>query len=252
MDASLRRRGRQLTDHDLDCPTVVVAPHPDDETLGCGGTICRIRSSGAPVTILVLTDGSGSHPSPRLAARRAAEVRAAAAVLGVDDVVLLGLPDGSLARQNAEVLRRRVRDVLDARDAQTVFVTSARDGSADHEAAARIVLTASRPGTRLYEYPVWLWRHWPATPFPRSRGDAIQVGRSTLRALGGLRLLRQYTCVVDVAADLDRKRAALACHVSQMSAPEAGRPTLTAVGRGAFLDRFFTGIEVFRRTTVPS
>src|SRR5215831_15255807 len=82
----LRRRMRPLTRDELRQPAVVVAPHPDDETLGCGGTVVIKKQLGATVRVLMMTDGAASHPGlidpEELAAIRAGETRAAVQVLG--------------------------------------------------------------------------------------------------------------------------------------------------------------------------
>ncbi|HEY9887365.1 MAG TPA: PIG-L family deacetylase, partial [Candidatus Obscuribacterales bacterium] len=94
---------RSLDDLPL-APVLVVAPHPDDETLGCGGAIAHLRSRGYPVRVLVVSDGTRSHPrsrqypAPRLRQVREAETLAALALLQVEaaDVTFWGLPDGAV------------------------------------------------------------------------------------------------------------------------------------------------------------
>src|SRR5580704_966399 len=81
---------------------VVIAPHPDDESLACGGLIAEARAQGRPVRVVIVSDGTGSHPASksypkaRLRELRETEARNAAKELGldpVDDVVFLRLPD---------------------------------------------------------------------------------------------------------------------------------------------------------------
>lgn len=180
---------------------VVLAAHPDDESLGAGGLMAEAARRGLPVDLLLLTDGEGSHPhSPThtpelLARRRRTEGEAAARALGIGgDVVRLGLPDGDVAAHHAHVVRRVVDVLGDAR--RTLLVAPWRgDGHPDHEAAGRIAAAvAVRTGARLVEYPVWLW-HW-STP-----DDA------PWHLLGATHL--------DASAR-QRKQAAIAAHVTQV------------------------------------
>jgi LmbE family N-acetylglucosaminyl deacetylase len=84
---------------------LVLAPHPDDESLGCGGLIAEHHARGHDVHVMVLTDGTGSHPrsreypATRLASLRMEEARAAMVALGLpeDRIDFLGLPDGHVS-----------------------------------------------------------------------------------------------------------------------------------------------------------
>src|ERR1700759_4483419 len=89
------RRWRQLPCGDLDDiigegTCVILAPHPDDESLGCGGLIATCAAAGRPPLVVILTDGAGSHPHSRmfppdrLRACRAREVRTAVGMLGLE------------------------------------------------------------------------------------------------------------------------------------------------------------------------
>ena len=105
---------------------VVLAPHPDDESLGVGGVIASLVDLGLPVGVVFLTDGgashhgSASHPPDELEELRRSEARAACRALGVKDdaVAFLGLPDGGrpagpAARGFGEAADR-LRDALES------------------------------------------------------------------------------------------------------------------------------------------
>ena len=146
---------------------VVVAAHPDDESLGAGGLIATAVGRGILVDIVSATDGEGSHPdSPTttpdaLAARRSVEAVRAAAALGVprERVHQLGLPDGDLGGAEEELTTHLVEIVGDGRGA-VVVAPWRRDGHPDHEAAGRAASAAARrTGADLWEFPIWFW-HW--------------------------------------------------------------------------------------------
>jgi LmbE family N-acetylglucosaminyl deacetylase len=251
----LRFSMRELREEELARSAIVFAPHPDDETLGCGGTILRKRQAGADVRIVFVTDGAQSHA--RLMAPeemrfvRAGEALAAAGALGVqeDNVILLDLPDGQLSDHEAEGVAR-VTKVLQQAPPAEVFVPYHRDGPPDHLATTRIVLAALHTcgqDATVYEYPVWFWYHWPWTPL-EGRGRAwLHELRESLKR--GWRLWRDFRCFVSVANVIDRKREALAHHRSQIERlqPESSWLTLGDIANGEFLACFFQEREIFHQ-----
>ena len=168
-----------LTDVDR---VVVLAAHPDDETLGAGGLLATAHARGLEVAVVVATHGEASHPrSPthtaaQLAARRARESHAAVAALAPGcEPLLLTLPDGAVAQHEAALTTAVVGVVGDGR--RTLVVAPwRRDGHPDHEAVGRAAAAAAvRCGADLREYAVWFW-HW-ATPddAPWERFTALRL-----------------------------------------------------------------------------
>lgn len=242
---------------DLDRPAIVFAPHPDDETLGCGGTIVRKLAQGAKVEVVFLTDGSGSHdllPAKELAAIRRTEALKACGVLGLDDrrVRFLDLKDGHLAEQEAEA-QTRVSAVLREGSAEEVFVTYRKEPSPDHVAANRIIRRAVREigrPTTVWEYPIWCWNCWPWIGLSKgSWRHPWAVAKAVGRGMPSLSLLTGCNCAVDVGLQLDVKRAALAQHRSQMTRfnndPSWG--VLGDFAEGRFLEMLFQPQEPFFR-----
>ena len=146
---------------------IVLAAHPDDETLGAGGLIARAAASGVPVTVVVATAGEASHPaSPTvrpatLAMIRRAEVAAAVALLAPTALVRqLDLGDGRLEVSVAE-LTAEILSVVGEFVGGTWLAAPWRDDRhPDHSAAAAAAqLVADLTGCRLLEYPLWAW-HW--------------------------------------------------------------------------------------------
>ncbi len=141
---------------------LVVAPHPDDETLACGGLIQRTLAAGGTVRVLLATDGDanpwpqrlaerrwrlGADARPRWGVRRRAEVLAAVAVLGLDATALLplGLPDQGITRRvldDAAALQARVATLLGAFAPTRVVYPHIADAHPDHSALGFVVEAA--------------------------------------------------------------------------------------------------------------
>ncbi len=171
MAAALRVRARSYpVENEVRC--LVVAPHEDDATLGCGGLILSKRLEGNPIDILYVTDGSASHPlhpvlTPEaLARQRRSEALSAAGALGVElcRTHFLDARDGTLdrlGRPEADALVDRISQVLSRTRPDEIFLPCRRDCSSEHDAAFILVRRAvERSGMkpRLFEYPIWsLW-----------------------------------------------------------------------------------------------
>lgn len=172
-----------------DCPALtVIAPHPDDETLGFGATAATLGMLGVPVRIVSVTDGGGAYPDSHLDRRRLerdrrAEGHRAAEALGLDPPISLGLPDGDLARHET-ALAEAIADLLATDPPGSWCAATWRgDGHPDHEAVGRAAATACSDGrARLLEYPVWMW-HW-AVPgdeaVPWDRMATVPSGESAM------------------------------------------------------------------------
>jgi LmbE family N-acetylglucosaminyl deacetylase len=148
---------------------VVIAPHPDDETLGFGATVAQLAASGVEVQVVSVSDGGAARPDAtaserqRLEAARHEELLRAADVLGVQRPLSLGLPDGQLATHESRLIDLLVAILDGCPPGSWCAATWRGDGHPDHETVGRAAAVASaHTGATLLEYPVWMW-HW-ATP----------------------------------------------------------------------------------------
>jgi LmbE family N-acetylglucosaminyl deacetylase len=233
---------------------VVFAPHPDDETLGCGGTIIKKTQAGARVSLVVMTDGRGSHRAlmdeERIKEIRAQEALEAAERLGVDAqrVHQLGIRDRELA-DNFESALERVGGILAREEPEEVFVPYLHESPSDHVETRRVVLAAARSHLKsvtVCEYPVWFWFHWPWVRYPLyNRRDLPRVVAET--ALATSRTVRDFNSCVYIGDVLDEKRYALDAYASQMTrlVDDPSWARLQDVGEGEFLQCFFQDYEVF-------
>ena len=211
---------------------IVVAAHPDDETLGAGGLIAECFALGIPLEVIVVTDGAASHPSSpsadpaALAAIRAAEAREAINILAPGTAVtLLGFPDGGIRELRDEV-HDTLASLLERSPGTTMLVVPWRgDGHRDHRVVGEICADlAASFALRLLEYPIWMW-HW-STPdnavTPWARLESLSLRPASLAA----------------------KRLAIAAYPSQIL-PRSAAPGDEAVLHPRFLRNFGRTMEVF-------
>jgi LmbE family N-acetylglucosaminyl deacetylase len=165
---------------------LVFSPHPDDETLGCGGTLARLAQM-CPVKVVLVTDGSGAGGLPEGAgAARQLEFVNALGVLGVNDSIQLNQPDGFFvgSRELAEVIKKLLEDY----QPDWVFLPSPLDYHRDHVRIAAFLEPLCRGAEsvkQLLFYEIW-------APVPA-------------------------THVVEITDQANRKRAALAEHATAMA-----------------------------------
>ena len=185
----------------------VIAPHPDDESIGCGGLIALLRGLGQPVSVLLLSDGAMSHPHslqwlrPARVRLRLAEFHAALRALGVDGdkAQALQWPDGALPDTGApdfEVAVTELTGCLATVRPNTLLVPWRRDPHPDHRAANALARAANasleRPA-RVLEYPVWTHQRGLDTEYPRHdeatpwRVDVASVSQKKMKAIAAHR-----------------------------------------------------------------
>jgi len=191
-----------VSDHET---TLVIAAHPDDEVLGCGGTIARLTRAGAPVAIAILGEGLTSRLADRTQADPAelaalAECsRRAAAQLGVRDVSHFKLPDNRFdAVPLLEVVRLVEQVIVQVRPA-VIYTHHGGDLNVDHAIVHRAVLTATRP----------------TGDCPVRELLAFEVPSSTEWAFGQFAPAFRPNVFVDIAATLETKLAAMRTYESE-------------------------------------
>ncbi len=163
---------------------LVIAPHPDDESIGCGGTICVHADRGDRVVVVFLT--SGELGLTELTKEQACHVREceaeeAAAILGVTSVEFLRQPDQGLGANVANAAKL-LQPILQRELPEVIYLTHERDFHTDHRATVRIVQMALRnvpiPPPDLLSYEVLT----PFTEFDRAEDVARMMPRK-LRAI---------------------------------------------------------------------
>lgn len=184
---------------------MVLAPHPDDESLGCGGLISLLRKAQSEVHIVFMTDGSASHtkssefPPNRLAEVREQEAIEASSILGVElhCITFLRLKDSkmhTISKKRSDELVADLVKMFSSGAFNALAIPWRRDPHCDHistyEIGARMLDRVGLVCTKI-EYPIWLWKNgkigdWPAqnevNPY-RLRIDAVtNVKQQAIRA----------------------------------------------------------------------
>ncbi len=213
---------------------VVLAPHPDDESLGCGALLAR-AFSGAGAHVICLTDGSASHPGSvewpqqRLARQRRAEITEAIGCLGGNacDLTWLGMTDACLYCVDTEVGADALEQVISDLNVRHIFVPAIEDHHEDHQATARFAgaLRDRRREWSFYSYPVW------------SRWDDVDFGQ---------RIARHGPTYIPSYAQGAKKRAAINAHQTQLGHVIQDDPAGFTLPHG-FVEEFATEDEIFWR-----
>jgi len=188
---------------------VVLAPHMDDETIGCGGTLAQHVARGSAITVVFLTDGSlgGSEVKGSLTETRQEESRRALRSLGIEQIHFLSGRDGAL-RAEPELVER-LRQLLQAARPELVYLPFFLEEHPDHRAASAILLAAVAGVALDFQclgYEVW------TTLFPN--------------------------CLVNIDATVDAKRRAIAYYHSQLSEADYIH---TQLGLNAYRSAAFLG-----------
>ena len=201
-----------LIDPAVPSSVLVIMAHPDDAEFSAGGTLARWTAAGAQVTYCICTNGDkGTDDATRdpaeVARTRESEQRAAAAVLGVNDLIFLGHPDGTLM-PTLELRRDVVRAIRQVRPAAVVCPDPTRRygpgfiNHPDHRAAGEVALDAVYPSAR------------DPLVFP----DLAAAGYAPHKVLEVfIANASDPNCAVDISTTVETKIAALRQHRSQVS-----------------------------------
>ena len=228
---------------------LVIAPHPDDAEFGAGGTVARWTSEGRKVVLVVCTTGDkgtsdrGMAPA-RLAEIREKEQREAAEVLGVGEVIFLGLPDQRL--EDTPEFRKQIVRLIRAYRPKTVATSDPYRryiSHRDHRIAGQVVLDAVYPYARDH------------LAYPDLLDEGLEPHKVQELLFWDSEDINHRADITDT---FDRKVAALRCHASQMGeiARAVGTPDLEgwlkplcramAEGEDFELAEAFHRVEVFR------
>jgi LmbE family N-acetylglucosaminyl deacetylase len=205
---------------------LVVAAHPDDEILGCGGTMTRLAREGHEVRIAILAEGMSSRYAHREDADQQqlqhlhARAQQAADKVGAKELVLCKLPDNRLDTVPLLDVVKTVEDLVARFRPEIIYTHHPGDLNVDHGVVHRAVLTATRPMTGQCVRDIY----------------AFEVPSSTEWAFQRLEPSFRPNVFVDIADSLETKIAALSCYDTETRkfphprSPEALRAIATRWG----------------------
>lgn len=208
---------------------VIVAPHPDDEIMGCAGLMQQLSALGKQIVLVAVTNGTASHPDSKcytpegLNQLRPQETQAALKVLGIDniDVIALNIQDDAVS-QNLDIFYQLLMAHVQAED--VLVTTFHKDGHPDHEFTAQVVnRVAQEKKLKYFEVLIWAW-HWAHPNDPQIPWD--QARRLDL-----------------TAQQLQLKQRAIQCFASQIHIDEStGKPAILSEKT---IDRILMPFEVY-------
>lgn len=188
--------------------TLIISAHPDDDVLGCGGTIAKLTKRGVFVHLAFLTDGVGARGNTGNSAateqaaleRRRAAAHKSAEILGVASVSFDDLPDNSLDSVPLLDVTKRVEALIEEHCPNTIFTHHAGDLNIDHRVVHQAVATACRPQRGL----------------PVQTLLAFEVPSSTEWQSPGSEYPFVPNWFVDISDFLDQKLAAMSAYAEEL------------------------------------
>lgn len=131
---------------------LIVAAHPDDEVLGCGGTAARLSAEGWAVHILIMAEGATSRDAERSRDARQAELselqtcaNAAGRIVGASSVALADFPDNRMDSVDLLEVVKRIEEAIRVHQPERIFTHSSKDVNIDHRVVHDAVIAATRP-----------------------------------------------------------------------------------------------------------
>lgn len=218
---------------------LVLAPHADDESLGCGGLISLLRNNEVEVSVVVTTDGSQSHanskrfPPGKVKLIREKEVLTALRILGVEEnsVTFFEGRDAALPAKSQpgfELLLQKLTTILKLSQPQLILVPYELDPHCDHRATWQLLNEALKGygKVKVWEYPIWLYELAKKEDIPTLKPGELKK--------------------INIQPFLDQKIKAIESHVSQTTKMIDDDPTgfiLTSAVIAHFTDKFEYYIE---------
>lgn len=169
---------------------LLLAPHPDDEALGAGGTLAKYAAAGERVIVVIFSSGQGSHPLHKehvITRTRKEEALAAHKILNVQETVFLMLEDTNLKEEVAdEKISKMLLDLIKNEKPSKIFMPALDDLLPDHRAVSHLMLQLHSDESMacpIYTYGVWNHLSFLKRAQPRLVVDISAHQRQKLEAI---------------------------------------------------------------------
>ncbi|KQY73272.1 PIG-L family deacetylase [Ensifer sp. T173] len=191
--------------------TLVIAPHPDDEVLGAGGTIARLTAEGERVFVAIVTEGRPPAFTSESIALVRAEANQAHALLGVEETFWLGFEAAGLDLAGHSAVNSALSDLVRLLSPETVLLPFPGDIHRDHQLAFLSALVASRPHQESFPHRILAYETLSETNW---NAPYLTPGFTP-------------NVFVDISSYFEKKLEAMQCFASQIRSPPHERSTRT-------------------------
>lgn len=144
--------------------TLIVAPHMDDEILGCGGIIAKRKSEGGSVDVLIVTKPCTPIYTEEFIEQEIDECRNAMEVIGYDNLYHLGFPTTWLSEYNLNDILVKIQDIISKSQPQEIYIPHRGDIHEEHKLVSDVCMVACRPKNKkvkkIYAYEVLSETDW--------------------------------------------------------------------------------------------
>lgn len=186
---------------------LVISPHPDDETLGCGGTIIKLLSSSINVMVMLLTDGNGGGRIKDISRIRKEEFMSARSVLGYSTFDICDYPDGQLLLYQEE-LGKSISKIIFEQAPKLVLTPYLLDYPIDHQ-VANIALAQALKSSNETNIIVGMYEIWTPITSPNCYLNITEEYLQMRKAMECYKSQEEYYGIIEKADVLRKFRAKL-------------------------------------------
>jgi N-acetylglucosamine malate deacetylase 1 len=193
---------------------LILVAHPDDEVLGCGGTIAKYAKDGEDIVAVIISDGDPINKSQEFAIKRRKESIAAGKILGINDTVFIGLQDRPFGSDLKDKhIKGRIEKIINKLAPKIIFTHSPDDPHPVHASIARLAKEiASKTYTPIYTFTIGSPFKVKQRDMPRLYIDISNTFDQKKKALKEFHSQEHYLIYYKAVAFLSNKIAGMHSH----------------------------------------